>query len=252
MFWPFLCLGTLAAGPASAEDERPSNASPSPAASASTLTASGARTSGRPTSRTAANYGWFETVGRVGLSYAFSDHVSVSAGVAGVFTLNDDPFGVSDDGTALVESAKLAVTDLFTPGLDLTIGRQDLKIGDGFLIQDGYADHKGAVWSIPLTFWDAARVDYRRGDFAGTVLAAKLSSSFGYDGQLYGLDFAWTPAPKKAATEAGAEAERRPEQRRRRRRRRTSASPASRGGTRARPTTTPASSLSAGRCRSAP
>ncbi len=208
-----LCLGTLAAGPVSAEGANPEN----PEKPEKRLTFSGGvginayglrgAYFGAPDQpKPDANYGWVESVGRVGLAYAFSDHVSVSAGVAGVFTLSDDPFGLSDEGTALVESARLAVTDLFTPGLDLTIGRQDLKIGDGFLIQDGYYDNKGNVWSIPLTFWDAAKLDYRRGDFAGTVLAAKLSSSFGYDGQLYGLDFAWTPAPKKAATEAGVQA----------------------------------------------
>ncbi len=203
-----LCLGTLVAGPVSAEDEKPEERLTfSGGVGVNAYGLRGAYFGAPDQPKPDADYGWVETVGRVGLAYAFSDHVSVSAGVAGVFTLSDDPFGVADDGTALVESAKLAVTDLFTPGLDLTIGRQEMKIGDGFLIQDGYADHKGAVWSIPLTFWDAARVDYRRGDFAGTVLAAKLSSSFGYDGQLYGLDFAWTPSPKTAGAgaEAGAE-----------------------------------------------
>ncbi len=200
-----LCLATLAAGPVSAEGEttaRHLTFSGGVGVNAYGLRGAYFGAPGQP--KPDANYGWVESVGRAGLAYAFSGHVSISAGVAGVFTWSDDPFGVSNDGTALVESAKLTVTDLLTPGLDLTIGRQEMKIGDGFLIQDGYADHKGNVWSIPLTFWDAARADYRRGGFAGTVLAASLSSSFGYDGRLYGFDFAWNPAPKKAA--AGAEA----------------------------------------------
>lgn len=206
-----LVLGAVAAGPASAED----------AAAPKRLTFSGgfgvnayALRSGAFGSadqlKPGGDYSWFEGMGRVGLAYAFSDHVSVNAGVVGVYTASDDPFGASNEGTALVESASLAVTDLFTPGLDLSIGRQEMKIGDGFLVQDGYYDHKAAVWSIPLTFWDVARVDYRRGDFAGTGFAASLSSSYGYDGQLYGLDFAWTPGRQKAAAagaEAGAEVE---------------------------------------------
>ena len=101
-------------------------------------------------------YGWVETIGRAGLAWSVSDHVTVSGGVAGLFTLWADPFGLDDDGAAVVESAKLAVTDLFTPGLDVTIGRQEMKIGDGFLVQDGYYDHAANVWSIPLTFWDSA------------------------------------------------------------------------------------------------
>lgn len=145
------------------------------------------------------SYSWIESVARVGLAWSISDHVSVSAGAAGLFTLATDPFGLDDDGTAIVESAKLSVTDLFTPGLDVTIGRQEMKIGDGFLVQDGYLDHKANIWSIPLTFWDAARVDYRRGDFAGTALAAKLSGSYGYDGAMYGLDLAWIPGRSAAA-----------------------------------------------------
>jgi hypothetical protein len=141
-------------------------------------------------------YGWLESVARVGLSWSVSDHVSLDVGAAGLSTLSADPFGLDDDGTAVVESAKLAVTDLFTPGLDVTIGRQNLKIGDGFLVQDGYYDDKANIWSIPLTYWDAARVDYRRGDFAGTAFAARLSSSYGYDGEMYGADLAWVPGRK--------------------------------------------------------
>lgn len=155
------------------------------------------------------DYSWVESLARVGLTWSVSDHVSVSAGVAGAFTLAADPFGLDDDGTAVVESAKVVLTDLFTPGLDVTVGRQELKIGDGFLVQDGYWDHRANVWSIPFTFWDAARVDYRRGDFAGTALAAKASSTFGYDGAMYGFDVAWAPGGRAAGAApraAGAEA----------------------------------------------
>lgn len=201
-----LFLGAFAAPPASAEDEAaPKRLTFSGGIGVNAYALRGAAFGSPDQVKPGANYGWVESVGRVGLQYAFSDHVSVTAGVAGVFTLDADPFGVSNDGTAIVESARLAVTDLFTPGLDLSIGRQNMKIGDGFLIQDGYYDHKGDVWSIPLTFWDVARLDYRRGDFAGTAFAASLSSSYGYDGQLYGLDVAWSPARKK--TEAGPGAE---------------------------------------------
>lgn len=150
-------------------------------------------------------YGWLESIARANLSWSISDHVSLDAGVAGLFTLSADPFGLDDDGTAVVESARLAVTDLFTPGLDVTLGRQALKIGDGFLVQDGYYDEKADVWSIPLTFWDAARVDYRRGAFAGTALAAKLSSTYGYDGAMYGFDLAWLPGGKAADPDAAEE-----------------------------------------------
>lgn len=201
-----LSLGVFAAGPASAEDEAaPKRLTFSGSLGVNAYALRGAAFGAPDQPKPGANYGWLESVGRVGLAYAFSDQVSVSAGVAGVFTLDADPFGVSDDGTALVESATLAITDLFTPGLDLSVGRQEMKIGDGFLVQDGYYDDKGAVWSIPLTFWDAARVDYRRGDFSGTAFGASLSSSFGYDGQLWGLDFAWTPGRKMADAGNGAE-----------------------------------------------
>jgi hypothetical protein len=140
-----------------------------------------------------ADYLWAESVARLGLEFALTDNITLNVGGAGLFTLDEDPFGLEDDGTAIVEIANVAIRDLGTPGLDVTLGRQDIRIGDGFLIQDGYSDNKADVWSIPLTFWDAARVDYHRGAFAGTALVANLSSSYGLDGELYGVDLAWLP-----------------------------------------------------------
>lgn len=205
---PVLVLAaTLSPAPAKADEETPEKRLTwSGAVGVNAYALRGAYLGSPDQPKPSGDYSWVESLARVGLTWSVSDHVSVSAGAAGVFTLAADPFGLDDDGTAIVESAKVALTDLFTPGLDVTVGRQDLKIGDGFLVQDGYWDHKANVWSIPLTFWDAARVDYRRGDFAGTALAAKLSSSYGYDGAMYGVDLAWVPGRAAAAAAADEEA----------------------------------------------
>lgn len=146
-----------------------------------------------------ADHAWLETAARLGITFDLTDRISFNAGAAGLLTLAQDPFGLDGEATAIVETANVAIRDLGLPGLDLTLGRQDIKIGDGFLIQDGYADRRAAVWSVPLTFWDAVRVDYHHGAFAGTAMVARLSSSLGQDGELYGVDVAWLPRTEPAA-----------------------------------------------------
>ncbi len=148
------------------------------------------------------DYLWLESIARLGVGFQLTERISLNAGVAGIVTLDEDPFGLDDATTGIVEVANVAITDLGLPGLDLTVGRQDIKIGDGFLVQDGYADTRVAVWSVPLKFWDAVRLDYRRGAFAGTAMVARLSSSFGHDGELYGVDLAWLPGAGKAGKAA--------------------------------------------------
>jgi hypothetical protein len=90
--------------------------------------------------------------------------------------------------------------DFKVPGFQLTAGRQDFVIGDGFLVADGYNDDLAARYSIPLKYWDGLSARGTLGDLRLAALAANLSGSFGYRGlsargQVYAGDVAWTHGP---------------------------------------------------------
>ena len=79
----------------------------------------------------------------------------------------------ADDG--LLDQLLVGVSDLGGTGLSLVAGRQDLQVGDGFLIGDGYRDSKAALWNIPLNFYDAVRADWHAGPVARAGLRARGS-----------------------------------------------------------------------------
>ena len=60
----------------------------------------------------------------------------------------------------------------------MVAGRQDLQVGDGFLIGDGYRDTKAALWNIPLNFYDAVRADWAQGPWHALAFGARISPSY--------------------------------------------------------------------------
>jgi len=140
-------------------------------------------------------YLWAETVGRVRLESDITDSISAALSFTGVLTQGTDYYGLKDGDHHLVDTAFVAFKKLGGSGFDIALGRQDIEIGDGFIIGDGYYDNHAAFWSIPLNFWDALRVDYSGGAAHVTGMFANLSNSYGpQEGSLFGLDLAWTPA----------------------------------------------------------
>ncbi len=94
---------------------------------------------------------------------------------AGAYTYGDgDPGGFTSDGDGQFDIEGATVgwrsaspeTASTGPVFDLSIGRQELNIGDGFLIDDGNFDFgdDGGVWLVPRQAFQRtalARVDYR-------------------------------------------------------------------------------------------
>jgi hypothetical protein len=92
------------------------------------------------------------------------------------------------------------VANLAHSGLSATVGRQDLVLGDGFLIGDGVRDNKAALWNIPLNYFDAARLEWTRGVAHALAFGTVLSSSWyprgaNVHGRVLGGEAGWAPAP---------------------------------------------------------
>ena len=138
-------------------------------------------------------YRWIEPFGRVQIDRWFGDKVRASFAVGLAATLGEDYYGVKNDITAHLMLAHVAAEDIGGSGVDLTVGRQSIVIGDGFLIGDGLYDDLVALWTLPFSHWDAVRVDWGRGGFASTAMVAHLSDTFGpQDGVVYGVDLGWS------------------------------------------------------------
>ena len=143
-----------------------------------------------------ADYHWAEAIGRLKLGKEFGEHLSIEVGGVAVRTQGADYYGVEDKGFAALELAKLTFKKIGGADLDVALGRQEVVFGDGFLLGDGYYDCRAGVWSVPLNYFDAARVDYAAGAWRATGVVAKLSPSYGPQwGALYGADVAWQVAP---------------------------------------------------------
>ncbi|MFH1177005.1 MAG: hypothetical protein V1750_06320 [Acidobacteriota bacterium] len=145
------------------------------------------------------DYFWLESMANLRGELALGAHFRALLGIHGMATLGRDYYGLDDSRELIVDRAELGVTDIGGSGLSLTLGRQDLQIGDGFIIGDGYFETKATLWSIPLSFFDALRADYSAGPFHATALLARLDDSFPapcewcepQEGSLAGLDLAW-------------------------------------------------------------
>jgi len=124
------------------------------------------------------DYNWGESYARLRLNYGFENGVWFSVGGLGALTLGTDYYGVEDDGDAKIDQLLAGLSYMGNSGLSLAVGRQEIVVGDGFLIGDGYNDGTAALWNIPLNFYDGARVDWNYGPWHALVFGAKLSPSY--------------------------------------------------------------------------
>lgn len=161
------------------------------------------------------DFGWMEGFARLQLDAAPAPWVTATLGAATSFTGATDYWGLRNDGAVLIDQARVDFKSVAESDFSVAVGRQDIVIGDGFIIGDGYLDHEGALWTIPFSFFDAVRADYERGPLHVTAMGALLSSSFSAevpdpddpaevieaeaDGQIYGLDVSYAWAEKATA-----------------------------------------------------
>ncbi len=148
-------------------------------------------------------YSWTEGFTRLRLNYGLPRGAYVSAGGVLLGTGGTDYFGVEDVGDGRVDQLLAGWPDVGGSGLSLVAGRQDLQVGDGFLIGDGYLDRRAALWNIPLNFYDAVRADWARGPWRVLAFGAHLSHSFGSEGVYpkgieYGGEAGWSAAEDRA------------------------------------------------------
>lgn len=143
-----------------------------------------------------ANYLWNETVSRFHVDAKISDSISGSLEVVGLLTAGKDYYGIRNKATGIIDQANIAFDKIAGTGFSAKIGRQDIVVGDGFIVGDGYYDHAAALWTMPLNFWDAVRGDYAKGPFHAMAMLARLSRSYGpQKGDLYGMDFSYKSGP---------------------------------------------------------
>ena len=145
------------------------------------------------------NSDWSEGFARARGFYGFGKGAYVTAGGVVMRTQGTDYFGVKDEDDGLLDQLALCMPSVGESGFGFTIGRQSFTLGDGFLISDGYYDHRAALWNIPLSFYDGVSVNWAKGAHHATAFAFDWSPSFGDpgnppDGFLAGGEFGWTPS----------------------------------------------------------
>ncbi len=149
------------------------------------------------------SYTWGEGFTRLRLSYGLPDNVYVSVGGVLLGTGGIDYLGRERIGDGRIDQLLWGVKDVGGSGLGLVVGRQDLQVGDGFLIGDGYSDKRAALWNIPLNFYDAVRADWQKGPWHALAFGSRLSPSFGGDGVYprgtqYGGEAGWSASEERA------------------------------------------------------
>jgi hypothetical protein len=125
------------------------------------------------------SYTWGEGFTRARVNYGAPDGVWLSAGGVILGTAGTDYYGVTDVGDGRLDQLLVGLSRIGGSGLSLVAGRQDLQVGDGFIIGDGYLDSKAALWNIPLNFYDALRADWQQGEWHALAFGARLSPSYG-------------------------------------------------------------------------
>ncbi len=141
------------------------------------------------------NYAWGEGFTRVRFNYGLPAGLWVSTGGVVMTTQSTDYYGTDDEHDAMLD--QLVVGFAGGDGFSVSAGRQDLQVGDGFVIGDGYADHKAALWNIPLNFYDGLKAELARGPWHALAFGVRLSPTYGTAAQtakgfLAGGELGWS------------------------------------------------------------
>ncbi|MBU1125404.1 MAG: alginate export family protein [Candidatus Omnitrophica bacterium] len=113
---------------------------------------------------TTSSYG-LESIAKIGVEATLSENISANILLTAQNAIGDpgDFTGVTtDDWVVEPELANLVYKNILDSPLSMTVGRQNLKFGDGFLICDGYPDSR-AAWSAPIASFYAIKAAYEDG-----------------------------------------------------------------------------------------
>ncbi|MBT6347395.1 MAG: alginate export family protein [Nitrospina sp.] len=118
---------------------------------------------------------WLESVGRLGMEMGLTDQLSVQLQGTGQ-AINGDADNydliLKDKLEFELDLANITYKNISGAPLSITLGRQDLKFGDGFLIYDGYYDTV-ALWLTPITSFNAAKLNFSPGPFSFDLFYAE-------------------------------------------------------------------------------
>jgi len=134
---------------------------------------------------------------KVYLSAELTDNVS-----AMIQLINERDFGNDYlreiEGSLIVDQAYVKLADLMVPGLNLTVGRQEIQLGEGLVVGSRYRmiDYVGAdIGTVALDLgqqkaFDALKIDYAfpATDLTMTAFKAKILETYGILDPLVGVD----------------------------------------------------------------
>jgi len=104
---------------------------------------------------------FFQTTARVYVSADLSDNVSTM-----IRLINERDWGYANTTTDIdLDLAYIQVKDLLTPGLNLTVGRQEIQFGEGLVVGSAYNAYNYPVSLVAADLglqkaFDAVKVDY--------------------------------------------------------------------------------------------
>ncbi len=105
---------------------------------------------------------FLESTARLGVEAQLLNNLVLNLGILGEAVTGDyDEYtqAADDDWNMEMELANFVASDIFNLPLTLTIGRQNIGFGDGFLIYDFYSDQR-AVWTGSMRSLYAVKVTY--------------------------------------------------------------------------------------------
>jgi opacity protein-like surface antigen len=140
---------------------------------------------------------------RVYVSADLSENVSVMVRLLNEFNFGYTDTDYLDTNQILLDLAYIKVSDLLTPGLSLTVGRQEIQLGEGLVVGSRYRATTYPAWYIYATdlgvlkAFDAIRIDYAPKALPMNLIlfGAKITENFtGDDENLYGADIGFKVA----------------------------------------------------------
>jgi len=140
---------------------------------------------------------------RVYVSADLSENVSVMVRLLNEFNFGYTDSDYLDTNQILLDLAYIKVSDLLAPGLSLTVGRQEIQLGEGLVVGSRYRATTYPAWYIYATdlgvlkAFDAIRIDYAPKALPMNLIlfGAKINENFtGDDENLYGADMGFKVA----------------------------------------------------------
>jgi len=145
------------------------------------------------------NLNFLQAPVRVYVSADLSENVSVMVRLLNEFNFDTNSLNTNQ---ILLDLAYIKVSDLLTPGLSLTVGRQEIQLGEGLVVgssykADNYPVNIGAKDLGVLKAFDAIRIDYAPKALPMNLILfrAKIDETeTGNDKDLYGVDIGFKVA----------------------------------------------------------